>query len=123
MILIVGQDNSTYLGMESGLILDGQITASSQYDWPYRAAAGRLNFVPISGNAWNGWRPLDADMNPWFQVDFETFATVTSIRTQGLSGSDYWVKTFIVSFGNDGINFQDYIEFGMPKVSSRPTNC
>ena len=102
--------------MESGLILDGQITASSQYDWPQRAAVGRLNVHPVSGNSWEGWRPHGDDMDIWFQVDFETFAMVTSIFTQGQSGSENWVTAFIVSFSNNGIHFQDYIEFGKPKV-------
>ena len=95
--------------MEKGLIVDGQITASSVYS-TYRPAAGRLN----SG----GWSPLlDENINSWLQVDFETFATVTSIFTQGHQSSSYWVMTFIVSFSNDGINYQDYLEFGKPKVS------
>ena len=95
--------------MEKGLILDGQITASSVYS-TYRPATGRLNF--------GGWSPLTSEnINSWFQVDFETFATVTSIFTQGHQSSSYWVTTFIVSFSNDGRNFQDYLEFGKPKVS------
>ena len=102
--------------MESGLILDGQITASSIYDWTHRAASGRLNVHPVSGNPWVGWRPDGGDMDKWFQVDFQTLAMVTSIFTQGLPGSENWVTVFTVAFGNDGKHFQDYIEFGKPKV-------
>jgi hypothetical protein len=103
--------------MESGFILDGQITASSAYNWDHRAALGRLNVHPVSGNPWKGWRPAGNDMDKWFQVDFQTYAIVTSIFTQGLSTTENWAKVFTVAFGNDGENFQDYLEFGKPKVS------
>ena len=96
--------------MEKGLILDGQITASSEQSSTYRPATGRLN----SG----GWQPLSSEnVNSWFQVDFETFTTVKSIFTQGHQNSEYWVMTYFLSFSNDGINFQDYLEFGKVKVS------
>ncbi|XP_028408770.1 uncharacterized protein LOC114531336 isoform X2 [Dendronephthya gigantea] len=111
-----GDKYSIALGMESGLILDGQISASSLYSTTYREGLGRLNNNPNSGAAWQGWRPLDDDANPWFQVDFEIFAKVTSIFTLGLDGSTYWTKKYLVSFSNDGRNFQNYIEFGKPKV-------
>ena len=109
-LIFIDQGNSTSLGMEKGLILDGQITASSVYS-TYRPATGRLNF--------GGWSPLTSEnVDSWFQVDFETFTTVTSIFTQGHRSTSYWVKTFFLSFSNDGINFQDYLEFGKPKVIS-----
>ena len=102
--------------MESGFIFDGQISASSLFSTTHRADVGRLNKDPNSGVAWQGWRPLVADANQWFQVDFETFAKVTSIFTLGLDSTTYWTRKFLVSFSNDGRNFQDYFEFGKPKV-------
>ena len=109
-LIFIDQGNSTSLGMEKGLILDGQITASSVYS-TYRPATGRLNF--------GGWSPLTSEnVDSWFQVDFETFTTVTSIFTQGHRSVSYWVKTFFLSFSNDGKYFQDYLEFGKPKVIS-----
>ena len=37
--------------MESGVILDQQISASSSYGYAYSARNGRLNFTPVRGRA------------------------------------------------------------------------
>ena len=95
--------------MTKAVIRDGQITASSRFDVAQRASGGRLHRTV------GGWRPL-VDESQWFQVDFQDLAIVTSIFTQGLSENDVWTDSFIVSFGNDGQNFQDYLEHGKAKV-------
>lgn len=70
------------LGMESGTILDSEISASSQYDSNHFARQGRLNFR-------GGWRAAVDDENQWLQIDLgKGFANVTRVGTQGRWGAN-----------------------------------
>ncbi len=59
------------LGMESGLISDNQITASSYFSSSYRPEFARLDVMP-EGKKIHGWAPASADLyTSWLQVDFK----------------------------------------------------
>ena len=76
-ILLSAADKTLYsLGMESNVIQDAQITASSHKstDPQYNA---RLNM------ARSGWCVENSDSNPWIQVDFQQPMVVSAISTQG----------------------------------------
>ena len=55
--------------MNSGLISDSQITASSEKDLEHKPEFARYNVMP-AGKTQYGWRPL-TDENSWLQVDFK----------------------------------------------------
>ena len=104
--------------MESFRILDSQISASSVYLPEYYAPENaRLNNKRWN-NRYAAWIPASNDANPWFQVDFLWIVTVTQIWTQGRGGphKDIWIKTYKVSFGGNGVDFQYYTENGQDKV-------
>ncbi|XP_069790013.1 neuropilin-2-like isoform X2 [Narcine bancroftii] len=79
------------LGMESGLISNMQIIASSTYSLGnWEASQGRLNHHV------NGWTPNDDSAREWIQVDLGTLKILTGIATQGAISVDT-SKTYYVS--------------------------
>lgn len=99
------------LGMESEVILDQQISASSSYDYAYSARNGRLNFTPVRGRA-GGWLSQYLDTAQWFQVDLLKTTRVTGIATQGRSGFNHWITKYKLQYGDDGKTFRFYTSYG-----------
>ena len=97
--------------MENGEILDGQITASSEWNANHGPANGRVNFKAGGGRT-GAWSSLPNDLNQWLQVDFELQATVTEIIIQGRSDANQWVKSYAVTYSNGGVFFDAYQENG-----------
>ena len=97
--------------MENGEILDGQITASSEWNANHGPANGRVNFKAGGGRT-GAWSSLPNDLNQWLQVDFELQATVTEIMTQGRSDANQWVKSYAVTYSNNGVFFDAYQKNG-----------
>ena len=95
--------------MESQVISDAQITASTQWKNYFSA---RLNL--------GGWVAIPIDPRQWLQVDLGTYASVTSVATQGVNLG--WLKLWIVSYNlqysDDGLTFLFYKGPGetLPKV-------
>ena len=105
--------------MESGKILDKQITASSEWRADHAAHQGRLNFQEVieggvrktSGS----WSALINNQNQWLQVDLlrEEFV-ITSVATQGRNrhprwrGHNQWVKSYKLQYSNNGVDFEYY---------------
>ena len=95
--------------MESQVISDAQITASTQL---HNYFSARLNL--------GGWVAIQIDPRQWLQVDLGTYASVTSVATQGVKIE--WVKLWIVSYNlqysDDGLTFRFYKGPGetQPKV-------
>ncbi|KAL9983511.1 hypothetical protein ACROYT_G005695 [Oculina patagonica] len=96
------------LGMSTGAISDGQITASSQWNSNHAAVQGRLFFTrtgPKSGS----WSSRKNDGNQWLQIDLGPRHTgVTGVATQGRSDYNQWVTQYRLQYSDDGVNFQDY---------------
>ena len=104
--------NGTDLGLSDGTISDSQITASTEYS--HSPAAGvRLNSTE------SGWLAKSTDSYPWLQVDFQEVVNIAIIKTQGSEGTGQFVRTFSISFGNDGTNFADYQDSGRKKVLNK----
>ena len=103
------------LGMENDEISDDQITSSSDFDLHLRAANGRLNSV--AGNDKTAWSSQKDDLNPWLQVDFQRSTIITGISTQGRQGSNQFVKSYTISFSDNGKDFTGYKLGKILKVS------
>ena len=93
--------------MENGQIQDHQIHSSSHTGPNYLSANGRLNAQEYY------WLKSENDSNPWFQVDFLENTTVSEIATEAFNS---WVKTYTLSYSNDGTNFEEHQEDGITKV-------
>lgn len=99
----------TDLGVSDGSISDSQITASTE-EHSNPATGVRLD----TGNAWEA---SHTDGFPWLQVDFQEVVNIAIVKTQGMSTSEKFVRTFSVSFGDDGENFEEYQDAGRKKVN------
>ena len=100
--------------MESGAILDAQITASSQYDDHHGAYQGRLHFQQ-SGMTQGGWKAVENAGYQWLQVDLGgQRPRVTRVATQGRNSTDWneWVTRYKIRYSDDAITFWCYIEQG-----------
>ncbi|CAH3132495.1 unnamed protein product [Porites lobata] len=101
---------SNPLGMEKGSITNAQITASTQHHSPYRSYHARLN------SNHGSWVPRTNNGHQWLQVDLGKKTEVTGIKTQGRYNAHQWVKSYRVSYSNDGSTFQIYKENNKVKI-------
>uniref|UniRef100_A0A8C1HZ00 Coagulation factor V n=1 Tax=Cyprinus carpio carpio TaxID=630221 RepID=A0A8C1HZ00_CYPCA len=101
---------SVPLGMESGLIKDAQITASSvASNWysgqwhPWYARLNKLGTV----NAWQ-----NNDMQPWIQVELKDIKKITGIITQGAKsfGNEMFVTAYTLEYSEDSKRWTKYTE-------------
>ena len=113
------------LGIEDGSILDSQLAVSSQQYSISEAGNARLDSKTLRENGpsnssitrrYGGWIAGKEDNNPWFQIDFITNATISSILTQGLENETSWVTKYSVSFGYSKDMLQNYTTDGEIKV-------
>ena len=56
----------------------------------------------------NGWVTGIRDHNQWLQVDLGKKTDVKGISTQGRRHGSYWVRTYTISYSDDGTNFKPY---------------
>ncbi|XP_035673301.1 lactadherin-like [Branchiostoma floridae] len=92
------------LGMESGAIPDGYITASTTHQVCATSEA-RLH----SSQAWCANNPLNT--NQWLQVDVGAETTVAGVITQGRPGSsNQWVTSYKLRFSRDGVMWSTYLD-------------
>ena len=104
-------------GMESGKILDKQITASSKWNAHHAAHQGSLNFQEFNkkgvARKSGSWSARKNDKNQWLQVDFlREESVVTSVATQGRNRNplwgahNQWVKNYKLLYSNNEVNFE-----------------
>ena len=105
------------LGMESHLIKDAQITASSEWDSNHAAIQARLNFKK-GGRKHGAWSARSNNANQWIQVSLGSYTKLTGIATQGKNGANQWVTKYQLQYSDDGVSFHYYKGAGQrsPKV-------
>ncbi|XP_071950254.1 uncharacterized protein [Antedon mediterranea] len=88
------------LGVESGDIFDGQLSASSVWSGAanHGPKCGRLNGVNTAGVCIGAWAAAISDTNMWFQIHLMVEHSFTGIQTQGRQDLDQWMKTFTISY-------------------------
>ena len=99
--------------MESGKILDEQISASSQHDANHAANRGRLR-LNATAKLRGAWSARKNDAHPWLQVYLgcESFI-ITGVATQGRNDCcSQWVIEYNLQYSDDKKNFQYYREQG-----------
>ena len=104
--------------MESRAISDTAIKSSSQRSRGHGPIYSRLH-TQTCCNHDGAWLASINDATPWLQVDFSKEMKITGIATQGRQNMDSWVKTYSLSYGNDGSNFVNFTESGSLKVSQK----
>ncbi|XP_072017484.1 retinoschisin-like [Amphiura filiformis] len=98
------------LGLESGLIKDSQITASSYHVDNRLPEFGRLNYD-------NYWAPATNDYITyhWLQVDFLSAVAIQGIKVQGSGFLQQWVTHLSIKTGNDENSLAPVMESGIEK--------
>ena len=107
------------LGMESGVISDGQISASSLHTRGYAAKWARLH-IRAGGGSQGCWIPSNGDTAPWLQIDLGSTLMILAAATQGNHEQDQWVTSYSLQYREDiAAILKDYIEPGQttPKVT------
>ncbi|XP_068185520.1 coagulation factor V [Antennarius striatus] len=103
---------SVPLGMESGLIEDHRITASSTasswFSGPWKPSLGRLN---RQGTV-NAWQAKYNDRNQWLQVELPQIKKITGIITQGAKSlrKEMYVQTYTLQYSDNGIHWNKYTD-------------
>uniref|UniRef100_A0A671T5B0 ferroxidase n=1 Tax=Sinocyclocheilus anshuiensis TaxID=1608454 RepID=A0A671T5B0_9TELE len=103
---------SVPLGIESGLIKDAQITASSVasswYSGQWHPWYARLNKY---GTA-NAWQAKNNDIQPWIQVELKDIKKITGIITQGAKslGNEMFVTAYSLEYSEDGKRWTKYTD-------------
>ncbi|CAH1244449.1 PKD1 [Branchiostoma lanceolatum] len=105
------------LGLENGLISDGNITASSTHA-DCSTATARLNST-VPGQT-TGWCPETANTEQWLQVNLGSEVKVAGIVTQGQGGGlDAWVTSYKLLYSIDGDTWTTILDGqGQEKVFS-----
>lgn len=101
------------IGMETGAILDSQMTASSENDF---------NKVPFARlNANRVWCPTgDIELTEWIQIDLGRLYRVCAVATQGNPGGNKdYLKEIELGWSNDNITW----ETSAKAISTGNTNC
>ncbi|XP_072045004.1 uncharacterized protein [Amphiura filiformis] len=91
------------LGMESGRIVDSQLSASSVWDPLHGPTRARLN-QPREGHSRGAWTAGSSaqDQDQWIQVSFLQETVVTAVIIQGREDEDQWVTQYSVEYTRDG---------------------
>ena len=99
--------------MESGAILDSQISASSEWDSNHAAQQARLHFVQTVHRT-GSWSARSNDLNQWLQVDLLNTTRVSGVATQGRNGpsDSQWVTKYKLKYSEGGRAFKCYRRSG-----------
>ncbi|KAG8186759.1 hypothetical protein JTE90_010656 [Oedothorax gibbosus] len=92
------------MGLENGVLADGQISATSSLDWNFTPSHARMSDR-------NGWIADTADKNPSIEVDFLEPRNVSAVVTKGTGDNDYWVTKYKVLFSEDNKRWYPVIDF------------
>ncbi|XP_023564235.1 coagulation factor VIII isoform X3 [Octodon degus] len=105
------------LGMESKLISDAQITASSHLTNKFATWSPSQARLHLQGRT-NAWRPQENNPQEWLQVDFRKTTKVTGVITQGVKSllTSMFVKDFLISSSQDGHHWTFFLQNGKIKV-------
>ncbi|XP_041484821.1 lactadherin-like [Lytechinus variegatus] len=99
------------LGVENGDIGDESLTASSS-EPGNEAHKARLN-----SSTCDGWVPLEAEPEPFLQVDLGNIHRVVGVVTQGHRTLEQWTTSIVLSFDSDH-GWTDVDECGSRKIYS-----
>ena len=103
--------------MQSGVIPNSAVTASSSFNANSPPYIGRLHFLSAGSGKYGSWISGRNNLDQWFQVDFGSWTKVRGVSTQGRQDAGQWVGKYSLSFSYDGIFYQTVNdETGLKKV-------
>jgi hypothetical protein len=103
------------LGMQSRMIFDSQLTASSSHGnnvWYYGPRNARLhNLENYGGWLGNRYQP-NQESSEWLQIDLDRLTTVGGIATQGCHHGGHWTRTYRIEYSENGSVWKKYSDDG-----------
>ena len=97
------------LGLEDRRVPDGQLTASTYYNYHLSPWYGRLNGI-------YSWSVRSNRRGQWFQVNFVELMRIKGVATQGRQNANQWVRSYTVRYSGDGMYFRSYTQGRRVKV-------
>ncbi|XP_041477638.1 uncharacterized protein LOC121425593 [Lytechinus variegatus] len=92
------------LGLESYVIPDSSLTASSEWNADHGAKRARLNLARV-GDLRGAWSAQTNNANQWIQVDLSDTYRIISVATQGRQDVSQWVTGYKLACSTDGTTF------------------
>ena len=89
------------LGLEDKRIPDGQLSASTYYNYHLSPIYGRLN-------GYYSWSVRRNHAGQWYQVNFVEMMRVKGVATQGRHNANQWVRSYTVGYSVDEMTFTSY---------------
>uniref|UniRef100_A0A672KYC4 Discoidin, CUB and LCCL domain-containing protein 2-like n=1 Tax=Sinocyclocheilus grahami TaxID=75366 RepID=A0A672KYC4_SINGR len=107
------------LGLESGVVSDSQITASSEWEWGGHGKEPTV-WGPTGARLKTPGRPwaaANSDTKEWIQVDLKKEKKITGITTTGSSLQEYqfYISAYEVLYSHDGQQWKACQEVGSDK--------
>uniref|UniRef100_A0A671SUP5 Discoidin, CUB and LCCL domain containing 2 n=1 Tax=Sinocyclocheilus anshuiensis TaxID=1608454 RepID=A0A671SUP5_9TELE len=107
------------LGLESGVVSDSQITASSVWEWGSHGKEPSA-WGPMGARLKTPGRPwaaANSDTKEWIQVDLKKEKKITGITTTGSTLQEYqfYVSAYEVLYSHDGQQWKPHQEVGSDK--------
>jgi len=90
--------------MQDGRVTKGMLTASSMYNHLYGPWSARLQ-ARNHGSTRGGWIAKYRNAHQFLQIDLGIATRVKRIATQGRYDANQWVKSYTVSYSNNGVRF------------------
>uniref|UniRef100_A0A8D0GD40 ferroxidase n=1 Tax=Sphenodon punctatus TaxID=8508 RepID=A0A8D0GD40_SPHPU len=99
------------LGMESGVIQNSQVTASSFKNSWFNSWLPSLARLNREGRT-NAWQAKSNNNQQWLQIDLLKPKKITAIITQGSKSisTEMYVKTFAILYSYDGLDWETYLD-------------
>ena len=95
------------LGIRDGRVTRAMFSASSMYNHHYGPWSARLQ-AQNRGSARGGWIAKYNNRHQFLQVDLGTTSRVKRIATQARYDANQWVKSYTLSYSNNGVRFIPY---------------
>ncbi|XP_038053348.1 uncharacterized protein LOC119725831 isoform X2 [Patiria miniata] len=90
------------LGVQTGVIQDSMMSASSYYDDAHTADRARLRAnASTDGKIGSGWIAKTADANQWLRIKMKAVTIFSGVRTQGVGDVEAWIESYYVEYSND----------------------
>ncbi|XP_071956870.1 uncharacterized protein [Antedon mediterranea] len=86
------------VGVETGIVLDSQLSASSSYDEDHQPENARLNDP-------TGWMANDTEPGHWLQVSFRKRMKITGVLIQGGGDTYSWTESLSIRYSLNGNNW------------------
>jgi len=97
--------------MQSGVVKDAQLTASSSYPDSFPPSEARLE---RSGYPYDAWKPRHNNDKQWLQIEFTKAKQINGVATQGYYSE--WVTEYSLQYSNTSDKFAEYTVDGITKI-------